>query len=163
MLVAHEGLKRAEDNHLLDGGVAHLPSLHTVYGVLGVNEGQLSMLTLIVTIIYTLILGIILVICNVDPASGYIYGAGYSWDELEIVKNPFLLNLLLVTTICLGWISFLVDIILAWCKNHNWRSHNWGPLNKAVEWFVDPQGTQDMESGFWDEAVLLQGLGVRKE
>ena len=73
-----------------------------------------------------------------DPASGYIYGAGYSWDELAIVKNPFYLNLLLVTTICLGWISFLVDIILAWCKNH-----------------------KDKETGFLDEAVLLQGLGVK--
>ena len=117
--------------------------------------------SLTVTIIYSLILGIILVICNVDPASGYIYGAGYSWKDLEIVKNPYFLNLLLVITICLGWVSFLVDIILAWCKNHNWRSHNWGPLNKAVEWFVDPQETQDKASGFWDEAVLLQGLGVK--
>ena len=84
-----------------------------------------------------------------------IYGAGISWSELEIVKEPFFLNLLLGSTIGLGWISFLLDIILAWCKSHDWRSYNWGPLRKAVDWFVDPL---DQKVGFWDRAILLQGL-----
>ena len=78
------------------------------------------------------------------------------WSELEIVKDIFKLNMLLCSTIGLGWISFLLDIIITWCKSHDWRSHNWGPLKKVVNWFVDPL---DKEAGFWDEAVLLQALG----
>ena len=117
------------------------------------------MSTLTITIIYSLILGIILAICNVDPNIGYVNEYGLFWSELELVKNPFYLTFLLSFTIGLGWISFLMDIILACCKAHDWRSHNWGPLRKAVDWFVDPQ---DQEAGFWDEAVLLQGLGVKR-
>ena len=48
-------------------------------------------------------------------------------------------------------------ILSTWCKSHDWRSYNWGPLSKVVNWFVD---SLDKEAGFWDEAVLLQGLGV---
>ena len=112
--------------------------------------------TLTVTITYSLILVIILVICNVDPDAGYVYVAVLSWSELEIVKDIFNLNMLLVSTIGLGWVSFLVDIIITWCKSHDWRSYNWGPLKKVVDLFVDPL---DEEAGFWDEAVLLQALG----
>ena len=92
--------------------------------------------TLLVTILYTLILSIILVICNVNANTGYIYGAALSWSDLPIAKDAFFLNLLLGCTIALGWGAFVVDIIVTWCKN------------------------QDQEAGFWDEAVLLQGLGV---
>ena len=115
-----------------------------------------SVSTLTVTIIYSLILGIILVICNVDPASGYVYGAGLSWSELELVKDSFHLNLFIGITIGLGWISYLLDIILAWCKFHDWKSHNLGPLSKLVDWFVDE--VQGEDTKFWDGAVLLQGL-----
>ena len=114
--------------------------------------------TLTVTITYSLILMIILVICNVDSDYGYVCGAGLSWSELELVKNPLHLNLRLGCTIGLGWISLLVDVLLAWIKSHDWRSHNWGSLDKVVDWFVDPQ---DEQAGFWDKAVLLEGLGVR--
>ena len=90
-----------------------------------------------------------------DPDSVNIYGAGFSWSELELVNEPLYLNILLGFTIGIGWISFLLDIILAWCKSRDWRSHNWGPLTKAVDWFVDPM---DQEASFWDRAVLLQGV-----
>ena len=53
-----------------------------------------------------------------------------------------------------------MDVLLAWAKSHDWRSHNWGPLTKVVDWFVDPQ---DEQAGFWDNAVLLVGLEVRKK
>ena len=96
--------------------------------------------TLLVTITYSLILGIILSNCNDDPDAGYLYGAGLSWSELKLVKEIFELNLILGSTIGLGWISFLVDIIITWCKSK----------------FVDPL---DKKAGFWDEAVLLQALG----
>ena len=104
--------------------------------------------TLLATIIYSLILVIIILICN-------FHNADLSWSDLEIVKDPLFLNILLGSTIGLGWISFLLDIILACCKSHDWRSHNWGPLKKALIWFVDPL---DQEASFWDRAVLLQGV-----
>merc|ERR1712110_685535 len=117
--------------------------------------------TLLVTLLYTLILGIIMVICNDDAANtGYIGGADLSWADLDIAKETFYLNLLLGGTIALGWGAFVLDILITWCKNRNWRSHNWGPLKKIVDWFVDPL---DQEAGFWDEAVLLQGLGFKKK
>jgi len=116
--------------------------------------------TLLVTIIYSLILGIILAICIVDPASGYIHGPGLSWSDLELVKDTHHMNLIVGSTIGLGWISLLVDVLLAWVKSHDWRSHNWGPLKKVVDWFVDPQ---DEQAGFWDKAVLLEGIGVRQK
>ena len=111
--------------------------------------------TIAVTMIYSLILGIILVICNVDPDSVYVF-EDLRWSELELVKGSFYLNLVLGFSIGLGWISFLLDIILAWCKYHDWRSHNWGPLSKGVDWFVDEDGGKEAE--FWDGAVLLEGL-----
>ena len=98
-----------------------------------------------------------MVICNVEPDAGYLYGAGLSWADLEIARDIFDLNVILGSTIGLGWISFLLDIIITWCKSHDWRSYNWGPLEKVVNWFVDPM---DEETGFWDEAVLLQALGL---
>ena len=116
--------------------------------------------TLLITIIYSLILGIILAICIIDPASGNIHGAGVSWADLELVKDTHHMNLLVGCTIGLGWISLLVDVLLDWAKSHDWRSHNWGPLKKVVHWFVDPQ---DEQAGFWDKAVLLVGLGVRQK
>ena len=115
--------------------------------------------TLTVTVTYSIIVGVILVICNVYPASANIVtpsGPSF-WADLELVKDPLYLNLLLGSTISLGWISLLVDVLLAWAKSHDWRSHNWGPLSKLVDWFVDPQ---DEQTGFWDKAVLLEGLGL---
>ena len=111
--------------------------------------------TLLVTITYSLILGIILAISNDDPTSGYIHGAGLSWADLKLVKGPLYMNLILGSTIGLGWFSLLVDVLLAWAKSRDWRSYNWGPLI-----FVDPQ---DEQAGFWDKAVLLEGLGVRQK
>ena len=110
--------------------------------------------TLLVTIIYSLVLTLILIVCNVDPDSGYIHGPG-PWIELELVKKPVYMNLILGSTVALGWSSLLLDIFSAWCKSHDWRSHNWGPLMMIVDWFVDPQ---DDEVCFWDGAVLMEGL-----
>ena len=131
--------------------------------VAGLGSGKLTAInrlvsTLLVTILYSLTLGIIMAICNVNVNIAYIYVADILWSDITIVKETFFLNLLVGGTIALGWGAVLVDIIITWCKNHDWRSHNWGPLKKMVDWFVDPL---DQEAGFWDEAVLLQGLGVK--
>ena len=108
--------------------------------------------TLLVTIIYSLVLTLILIVCNVDPDSGYIHGPG-PWIELELVKKPVYMNLILGSTVALGWSSLLLDIVSAWCKSHDWRSHNWGPLMMIVDWFVDPH---DDDATFWERTVLLQ-------
>ena len=88
-----------------------------------------SCLTLLFTIIYTIILSAILVVCYVDPA--------YNWSTYEIVKEPFFLNLILFSTIGIGWIALFLDILSAWCK------------------FKD---SLDNENEFWGKTVLLEGL-----
>lgn len=93
--------------------------------------------TLLVTITYSIILGIILAICNDDPASGYIHGYGLSWSDLELVKDTQYMNKILGSTISLGWISLIVDFVVAFIKSM----------------FAEGEG------GFWDLAVLLEGLG----
>ncbi len=133
--------------------------------VAGLGSGKLTAInrlvsTLLVTILYSLTLGIIMAICNVNVNIAYIYVADILWSDITIVKETFFLNLLVGGTIALGWGAVLVDIIITWCKTRDWRSHNWGPLKKVVYWFVDPL---DQEAGFWDEAVLLQGLGFKIE
>ena len=99
--------------------------------------------TLYITIFYSLLLGIIMVICKVDPSAGYVVDVGH-WSDLELVKEPFFMNLLLGGTIGLGWISFLLDFILAWCK-----------------WAIGVTLDGDNKEGLWDRAILLEGLKIK--
>ena len=86
-----------------------------------------------------------MVICNVDPNSGYVWSSSVGhWSTLELVKDPFYMNLLLGGTIGLGWISFLLDFILACFK-------------KAIDVILD----DDNEEGLWDRAILLEGLKIK--
>ena len=148
-------VEAVDHQHIMECGFL---SWLTLAGLGGTNLSPVLRLvsTLTVTITYSLMLGIILAICNMSPNSVYVPSTGLSWADLDLVKDPLYLNLILGCTIGLGWISFLVDIILAWCKSHDWLSYNWGPLSKLVNWFVDRN--EGGESGFWDRAVLLQGL-----
>ena len=93
--------------------------------------------TLLFTILYTIILSSILVICYVDPDIVPVKGVG--WANFYIVLNPFFLNLIIFSTISLGWIALFLDILITWCK------------------FKD---SQDDESGFWGKTVLLGGLFI---
>ena len=93
-------------------------------------------LTLFFTIINSIILLVILVICYVDPDIVTIYGG---WSQWYLVQKPFFLNLIIFSTITLGWIPFFLDILITWCK------------------FKD---SLDDESGFWDKTVLLGGLYI---
>merc|ERR1711884_194728 len=74
-----------------------------------------SYCTLLFTIIYTIILSAILVVCYVDPEKGSIQlsimGMEYTWSDLEIVKKPFFFNLILYSTLGLGWIALFLDIL----------------------------------------------------
>ena len=68
--------------------------------------------------------------------TGYIYSAGLTWSELELVKQPRYLNLLLGSTIWLVdghrwcWIS---SSLVTCCKFHDWRSHKYGSLKQIVD------------------------------
>ena len=96
--------------------------------------------TLLVTILYTIILSSILVICYLDPDIVTVKGAG-GWSNLTIVQKPFFLNLIIFSTITLGWAAFFLDILITWCKCK----------------FKD---SLDDESGFWGKTVLLGGLFI---
>ena len=93
-------------------------------------------LTLLFTLISTIILSAILVICYVDPDIVTVKGAG-GWSNLTIVQKPFFLNLIIFSTITLGWAAFFLDILITWCK------------------FKD---SQDNETDFFGKTVLLEGL-----
>jgi len=58
-----------------------------------------SWLTLLYTILYTIILSAILVICYVDPDMGS--ENLLTWSDLEIVKKPFFLNLIIFSGVSL--------------------------------------------------------------
>ena len=100
-----------------------------------------SWFTLLFTIIYTIILSAILVVCYVDPDKGSVHlpvlGMEYTWSDLEMVKQPFFLNLILYSTISLGWMTLFLDILSAWCR-----------LKDSF----------DDETKLWDRTVLLEGL-----
>ena len=77
------------------------------------------------------------------------------WPEVCLAKDSFLFNLIIFLSIFLAWLSLLLDFISASCRNHDWRSHNWGPFKKIAYWFFDPLDEAD---SFWDGAVILEGL-----
>ena len=82
-------------------------------------------------------------ICNTDPGKNGGLGI-YDWSELALVQDLFTLNILLVSTIALGWLSLVLDVITAavknWCRSRN-------------------NNTEDQETrGFWDNAILLEGV-----
>ena len=92
----------------------------------------------------------ILAICNNDPgivninilADSKIFNL--NWSELPLVQDLFTLNILLVSTLCLGWGALVLDVITAAIKNFN-RSRD--------------KDTEDLEeASFWDNAILLEGL-----
>ena len=77
------------------------------------------------------------------------------WSKLKLTEELFYLNLVIGSSIAIGLSSFILDVIVAWCKAQDWRSHNWGALSTVVDWFLDDM---DREAGFWDRAVLFEGL-----
>jgi len=98
-------------------------------------------LTLLFTIIYTILLLAILVVCYVDPDKNYInlpiLVLRRNWYDFNIVKEPFFLNLIFFSTISLGWFALFLDILSTWCR------------------FKD---SLDNETEFWGKTVLLEGL-----
>ena len=98
--------------------------------------------TILITTIYSIILSVFLIICNTDASAGYTYiirGDGVTWSEKPFVylHEGFYLNLILGFTICLGWVSFLLDLVTATIKFYCCGS---------------------VERSFWDGAILLEGF-----
>ena len=98
--------------------------------------------TLYLVIVYTITLTVILAICNTDPSNVDVLVV--KWTPLPLVQDLTTLNILLVSTICLGWLSLVLDVIPAAVKNH-YR-------------FRDTKEEQEEEASFWDNAILLEGL-----
>ena len=85
----------------------------------------------------------ILAICNTDPGIADRIPL-INWSELPLAQDLFTLRILLVSTLCLGWGSLVLDVITAAVKNHC-RSRN--------------RDTEDQEEiSFWDNAILLEGF-----
>ena len=102
--------------------------------------------TLYWTIAHTITFTVILVICNTDPSMVRTdLGFGIiDWSELPLAQDLATLNILLVSTLCLGWLSLVLDVITAAVKNY-YRSR-------------DKDKEDQEETSFWDNAILLEGL-----
>ena len=101
--------------------------------------------TFLITVIYTVILTVFLIICNTNVTDGYTYRiheTGITWSELPFVSlhNGLYVNLILGLTICLGWVSFFLDLVTAALK------------------FYCCGSVEDNARSFWDGAVLLEGF-----
>ena len=70
--------------------------------------------TLYCTIAHTITLTVILAICNTDPSNVDVLVV--KWTHLPLVQDLTTLNILLVSTICLGWFSLVMDVITATVK-----------------------------------------------
>ena len=101
--------------------------------------------TLYWTIAHTITLSVILDICNTDPtivnADNFEFG---EWAKLPLVQDLTSLNILLVSTLCLGWGALVLDVITAAVKKCRSKDSD----------------TEDQEekASFWDGAILLEGL-----
>ena len=98
------------------------------------------------TVAHSITITVILVICNTDPGimdanlvkRPHILNS-VVWSELALVQELSTLNALLVSTLCLGWGSLVLDVITAGVKHY-----------RAKE--------EEEKASFWDRAILLEGL-----
>ena len=95
------------------------------------------------TIVHTITLSMILAICKSDKGNVDLFFV--KWSELPLVQDLTTLNILLISTICLGWLSLVLDVITAAVKNH-YRSRD--------------NNTEDKEEkvSFWNNAILMEGF-----
>ena len=97
------------------------------------------------TTAHSITIAVILYVCNDDPSNIDIFGV-VRWSELALVQDIFILNILLITTICLGWISLGLDVIYATVKYRYCY-----PSSEDKE-------DQTNMNRFWNGALLLEGL-----
>ena len=126
--------------------------------------------TIFYTIFNTIILSMILIICNTDPGVVtlpliIIAGDDVVWSELPLVQNLSFLNILLIATIWLGWLPLVLDVIIASARFQYWgpKDKNKENLDKKEEDSPSDKEDQNIENedGFWTGALLLEGLAYR--
>ena len=71
------------------------------------------------------------------------------WSELPLLKQKNTVNMLLASTISLGWSSLLLDLLLARLK---YSCQNFKTKSEANRNYKGRE-----KQSFWDETVLLQG------
>ena len=101
-------------------------------------------------IYYTLVLATIMVMYYFYPDFSLPVGlVATDWSKLPLLKETNTVNMLLASTISLGWSSLLLDLFLARlkysCQNFKTKSEANG----------NDEGKE--KQSFWDETVLLQG------
>lgn len=115
--------------------------------------------TLYWTIAYSFMLFVILYNCNEDPSIIDGQGGLPNWPELPLVQDISTLNLILRSTICLGWMALVFDVIIAavkfyWCR----PSYN----STADQEDQEDREDQNDEVSFWAGAILMEGLKFKK-
>ena len=94
---------------------------------------------------HSLSLGWILIVFNSCSSSNIEMFGEPVWSYLAglaLVQDLFTLNILLVSTLCLGWVSLVLDVIIAAVKYGYFKS-----CDDQVDRFV-----------LWEEAILLEGI-----
>ena len=112
--------------------------------------------TIFWTCINTISLSVILIIriADRDLVIPSIIGDGVVWSEIALVQNLTKLTILLGITICLGWGSLVLDVIIASVKFFFKRYGK--QKNKINE--EDQDEEQERMDGFWNGTLLLEGL-----
>ena len=99
------------------------------------------------TIAHTITLVVILSICDTNPGNvklSHYDGETFYWSDLALVQDLSTLNTLLPVTICLGWLSLVLDVIAAAVQHKCYDN------------------AEEQEKSFWDGAVLLEGFRYRR-
>ena len=97
------------------------------------------------TISHSLTLLFILVVSNTDPEA-VVISRYFDWSNLVLVQELSTLNTLLVSTLCLGWLFLVLDVITASIKYRNCKHSD-----KRMKDLMD-------KTVLWDYAIFLEGI-----
>ena len=101
--------------------------------------------TIFWTVSHSLTLLFILVVCNTDPEA-VVISRYFDWSNLVLVQELSTLNTLLVSTLCLGWLSLVLDVLTAAVKYRHCKYSD-----KRMKDLMD-------KTVLWDYAILLEGI-----
>ena len=94
-------------------------------------------------IFYTISLCVVVFICNTHPESANVLGYIF-WADLAIVQDIYYLNLVVFTTISMGLMSFLLDILLVWTLGYQSECGTWGWDWVICQLFLDAISSLDI-------------------
>ena len=114
-----------------DWGRQLVDSLMSFLTMTNLGRGKIAALVRMVSslfwiIAHTITITVILAICNTSPGivtiktnpGDYYNWRNYNWSELALVQDLTILNALLGSTICLGWLSLVADVLTAYVRFH---------------------------------------------